>query len=585
MSSYFVYADNHFDSGFDQGVKTASTLQNTAVDAIKHFKPEQTINHYSANPKETTYQNNPDTMKADAVISRNADSVGKGIMQGMDDRKNQFNYTIDPNSTAIKNIKKNGDDVYDVVTSEFSDCTKQTSCTTKYEEHRCEESPKSSYQYCRTTLNIDLVPKQIDAHYALTVHINTKYHDYAGALINVVDGRVIDSGPHDASVSLSGRLPANLDCHGLQGTVIKVNSRNPNTYIDTMNYPSCSSGSNLNVHVSNTKRRGIVDIDMQIDITSSHIVQEPQDRWVDECAALRSASICAFKDEHCTGPQSTRNIQGIPVTRECWEKEAQYQCGGGASTLACQAYRDQGCEQINSVCQNKSDGGCSLYQQTFRCPTKQCTDVGVICNGQTYCLTGDCIKQQKQADPDFQKGVTGLSVVNEASKSYAQNPGAQFPIFSGQVKTCNRDLLGFANCCADSGWGFDLHLAQCDNEAKELGKAKENSLTVYIDSNDDCVLGLCSHKKRYCVFPSKLARIVQEQGRHEQLHIPFGNFDQPDCRGITPGEFARLNLSQVDFSEIYAEISQKAQFENQDHLNQRIKDKMSVWSEGKAPHG
>jgi conjugal transfer mating pair stabilization protein TraN len=582
----YSYANNsNFDSGFAQGIKTATALQEKPYSAIQNFKPDSFINGYSKNPTEAAYQNNPDSIKNDAVQSRNSDSTGQSIVQGMNDRKKQFNYPIDPNSTAVQNIMKRADDVYDVVTGEFSDCIKQTSCSTNYETNSCEESPKNTYQYCRKTLNIDLIPKQIDTHYSLTAHITTEYHDYAGVLINLVNGQIIDSGPHDASASLTGRLPANLDCHGLQGKVTQINSRNPNTSIDGMNFPSCASGLTLNLHVSNKGRKGIVSIDIQMDIVSSKIVQEPHDRWDDECTGLENTTSCTLKEEHCIGPQSTRNIQGIPVTRDCWEKEDNYQCGGGVVSTSCQNYRDQGCEQISSICENKTDGGCALYQQTFRCPIKQCTDVGVICNGQTYCLSGDCVKQQKQADPDFQKGVSGLSAVNEAAKSYVQNPGSQFPIFSGQVKTCNKDFLGFANCCSDNGWGFDLHLAQCDNEAKELGKAKENGLTVYIDSDDDCVLGLCSHKKRYCVFPSKLARIIQEQGRREQLHIAFGNYDHPDCRGITPDELSHLDLNKVDFTEIYADITKKEHVEDQDLLNQRMKDKMTTWSEGKTPHG
>ncbi|WP_343118844.1 conjugal transfer protein TraN, partial [Escherichia coli] len=51
------------------------------------------------------------------------------------------------------------------------------------------------------------------------------------------------------------------------------------------------------------------------------------------------------------------------------------------------------------------------------------------------------------------------------------------------------------------------------------------------------VLGVCLQKKRsYCQFDSKLAQIVQQQGRNGQLRIGFGSAKHPDCRGITVDE-------------------------------------------------
>jgi hypothetical protein len=46
------------------------------------------------------------------------------------------------------------------------------------------------------------------------------------------------------------------------------------------------------------------------------------------------------------------------------------------------------------------------------------------------------------------------------------------------------------------------------------------------------VLGACIQKSQvYCVFDGKLARIIQEQGRRDQLGVKFGSGDSPNCRG------------------------------------------------------
>ena len=568
-----TYADESlFNAGFDQGIKTASALQGNAINAMKNFKPKEVIKNYTDNPKETNYQNSPDSIKSDAVATRDNDPTAKAINDSI---YNHPKFDIKSDSPQIKNITKRADDIYDVVTGQFGDCTKQTSCSTTYKNETCEESPPSTYQYCKKTLTIDLIPHQVDTHYYLTAHLSVDDHNYAGISINTVNGHINFLGPHDASFRLDGRLPNNIDCRTLQGKIISTQAR---AHLDFINFPSCNNGLVLDFHISSGH-----GIDIKIDMVSTKITYEPQDRWNDECIGISHFANCAFKEERCTAPQSTHDIQGIPVTRDCWEKEATYQCGGGENVAACEPLRNQGCEQIDSQCKNKGDGGCTQYLQTFRCPIKQCTDVGMICNGQTYCLDGDCVKQQKQADPDFQKAVSALSAANEAAKSFTDFNS----IFVGVKKTCDKFALGFLNCCTDDGWGKDIKLAQCSQEEKDLGTAKENLQTVYV--GEYCKknpLGICiEHRKAYCAFSSKLARIIQAQGRRDQLGVGFGDPENVNCRGLTREEFAQLDLSKIDFSDFYADITKKERIEDQGKLNQRVSEKMNKWKEEKKPHG
>jgi conjugal transfer mating pair stabilization protein TraN len=207
----------------------------------------------------------------------------------------------------------------------------------------------------------------------------------------------------------------------------------------------------------------------------------------------------------------------------------------------------------------------------------------MICNGQTYCLDGDCVKQEKQADPDFQKAVSALSAAHEAAKSFTDFNS----IFAGVKKTCDKFALGFLNCCTGEGWGKDIKLAQCSQEEKDLGSAKENLQTVYV--GEYCKkdpLGICiEHRKAYCVFPSKLARIIQAQGRRDQLGIGFGDAENVNCRGLLREEFAQLDFNKIDFSDFYSDIAKKERIEDQGKLNQRVSEKMDKWAEEKKPHG
>ncbi|HZW61157.1 MAG TPA: type-F conjugative transfer system mating-pair stabilization protein TraN [Candidatus Babeliales bacterium] len=567
------YADQStFNAGFDQGIKTASSQQRSAMDAMRNFKPKDVIKNYSDNPKEINYKNNPDAIKSDAVSARDNDPTGKAIKDSI---SNHPKFDIKADSKLIQNITKRADDIYDVVTGQYGDCTKKTSCNTTYKTETCEETPRSTYQYCKKTLNIDLIPHQVDTHYYLTAQLSVDEHNYAGISVNTVNGHINFLGPHDASFRLEGRLPSNIDCHTLQGKIISQQGR---SHLDSISFPSCSNGLGLDFHISSGH-----NMVLKLDIVSSTITYEPQDRWKDECIGLSKIASCTLKEERCTAPRSTHDIQGIPVTRDCWETEATYHCGGGDGVSACEPLRSRGCEQIDSQCKNTSDGGCTLYQQTFRCPIKECTDIGMICNGQTYCLDGDCVKQEKQADPDFQKAVSALSAANEAAKSFTNFNS----IFAGVKKTCDKLALQFLNCCTNEGWGKDINLAQCSQEEKDLGAAKENLQTVYV--GEYCKkdpLGIClEHRKAYCVFPSKLARIVQAQGRRDQLGIGFGDPENVNCRGLSREEFAQLDLSKMDFSDFYAEITKKEHIEDPGKLNQRVSEKTSKWAEEKKPNG
>ena len=87
---------------------------------------------------------------------------------------------------------------------------------------------------------------------------------------------------------------------------------------------------------------------------------------------------------------------------------------------------------------------------------------------------------------------------------------------------------------------------------QELQRAKAENRTVYLGSYRKHKLDLDKHHV-YCVFPSKLAGIVQIQGRSNQLHINFGQAKSPNCRGLTPEELERINFKVLDLSALTQE--------------------------------
>ena len=129
-----------------------------------------------------------------------------------------------------------------------------------------------------------------------------------------------------------------------------------------------------------------------------------------------------------------------------------------------------------------------------------------------------------------------------------------------------------------------MGLALCSSEEKERAKAKKDKLTVSI--GEFCskkVLGICLEKKRsYCQFDSKLAQIVQQQGRNGQLHIGFGGVSSPDCRGITVEELQRIDFNMLDFTNFMDDLMKNQKIPENDVLTnktrERIKEIMSQQS-------
>ena len=138
------------------------------------------------------------------------------------------------------------------------------------------------------------------------------------------------------------------------------------------------------------------------------------------------------------------------------------------------------------------------------------------------------------------------------------------------------------NCCKGKGFplipGISLLVALgCSREEVLLHERDAKGLCAYVGTYcSDKFLGVCLTKKKvYCCFESKLSRILQEQGRR-QLPKPWDNPKEEQCEGFALDEFARLDLSQMDFSEVYAEFTQAArlpdELETSILIQQKIED-------------
>lgn len=102
-------------------------------------------------------------------------------------------------------------------------------------------------------------------------------------------------------------------------------------------------------------------------------------------------------------------------------------------------------------------------------------------------------------------------------------------------------------------------LTACDQSDMLTGMRKGQRLCHHVGTYcGEKFLGACIKEyEGHCCYNSRLARIVQEQGR-PQIGKSWGSAEAPQCGGFTEQELNQLDFSRMDLSEFVAEIQQKA---------------------------
>ncbi|MCY6865196.1 conjugal transfer protein TraN [Escherichia coli] len=263
--------------------------------------------------------------------------------------------------------------------------------------------------------------------------------------------------------------------------------------------------------------------------------------------------------------------------QSCWAYRDTY-VTQSADKGTCQTYTDNpACTLVSHQCAFYSEEGACLHEYaTYSCESKTSGKV-MVCGGDVFCLDGECDKAQSGQSNDFAEAVSQLAALAAAGKDVAALNGVDVRAFTGQAKFCKKAAAGYSNCCKDSGWGQDIGLAKCNSDEKALAKAKSNKLTVSV--GEFCskkVLGVCLEKKRsYCQFDSKLAQIVQQQGRNGQLRISFGSAKHPDCRGITVDELQKIQFNRLDFTNFYEDLMNNQKIPDSGVLTQKVKEQIA----------
>ncbi|MBY0501699.1 MAG: conjugal transfer protein TraN [Alphaproteobacteria bacterium] len=304
------------------------------------------------------------------------------------------------------------------------------------------------------------------------------------------------------------------------------------------------------------------------------------DEWISNCEKLEARvdqGLCHYDTKECTQGSQTRIIEGIPITRDCWQEKLTYACDFPTKDN-CGPLRARGCVQINSSCKQNVGNTCVAYTQTYQCKGADKSSYQITGGNTPFCLDGSCRDQSFEANNEMMSSLAQLSLLKDMQ-------GKIDSIFKGDEHQCSKHILSFKDCCGSGkGWGKSLGLGGCKSKEKLLHEKRKRRLCHYVGTY--CakkVLGKCVKKKSsFCCFGSKLLKAFQEQGR-KQINLGWGKAKKPLCRGFTIEEIQRIDFSKLDLREAFEDLMKNYKPQKLQGMGQKIGERLDIIKKGVAP--
>ncbi|HBM7520857.1 TPA: type-F conjugative transfer system mating-pair stabilization protein TraN, partial [Escherichia coli] len=609
---------------YGSGKQFADSLKGSGSGVLNNFNPGEVIPGYTENPPESAHyggvtSSNSASLESAGASALNNSEVGKLTSEVI------MNRPKDPISMDAPFISGGFDvqDKADIVTNgTYDKCETVNVSKTEITSHVCERTPAAELTCTRkASIKDNVVRKTVRKTYqkVVTLGYNARNVKWSGAFNIPEKGRLLHVAVDGERLvvpwsSKCDRESVTYECKASVKETLSIMGKE--LPIDILMYPRedsiCSGG--VNTHCTYHTRNGwgqihqAFDTDMQVSAGQSFPVvktsktfnwysnqesvqvtitltldvevteHKPSVEWVETCPFNKAEEV--LQGSQCTeaGGNRTINIDGKTYTvySDCWAWKDTY-LKQEADNGSCDVYmKDPACTVSRVNCQEKSGSACLQEEVTFSCE-KKVTGEAQLCSGQLVCANGECDAIENNTSDGFGKAVSALAAVTAAAKDVAAMNDVNVRAFTGKPVECRMAIAGFSNCCKDSGWGQGIGLAHCDSEEKALGKAKEKLLTVYVGTYcSKKALGVCLQKKKaYCQFDSKLAQIVQAQGRKGQLGIGFGSGKHPDCRGITVEELQSLKFDRMDFSNFYSDLNAGTTIPSDSELAERVKEQVA----------
>ena len=526
---------------FKEHVKS---LNAQSLNAMTQFNPQTTFKDYTTHPEQQALYQGVTTEKTNltdqSAAALKTDQGGQEVIKHTGDHQFEINKTTD----AIKHAQLIEEESYAIThgaSNQRIHCDeKPKACSLQSHVETCQTSRALPPQTCVKKRQVRVDEELISQRADVSVVVAKKW---IGLItVNLVTGAIT----HAFGGYTTNLVQLKHPCASMTATIHALtNAGHPAGWVVVSGVPSCSNNGLLSLVITRTFNRAY-SIEVALTVNAKSQPYLADEHWNNGCASFETPdSLCHLTEELCTKPASTQVIHGVPITRDCWEKTATFTCAS-AKINECKAQKTKQCLQLSSRCLRREQTGCAVYEQRYTCFDKVCP-APVVCIKDLFCADGECSDAAGTQNDEFGWSITPLAVVGEAGREYAQTQAA---LFSGKVVRCNRLPLDVIDCCSDKGWGKAINLMHCPKEDQDLGRAKLNYLAHHL--GEYCakkIAGICVERKRtYCVFGTKMARIIQEEGRLKQLNPnALGTAKEPTCGGMSVHDLQALDMGRMEF--------------------------------------
>jgi conjugal transfer mating pair stabilization protein TraN len=322
--------------------------------------------------------------------------------------------------------------------------------------------------------------------------------------------------------------------------------------------------------------------------TEFHVKRDEKD--LSSCIKEEINKHCEEVEEKCIEPAETRNINGKDIHKDCWKWDRQYICRTDTFIDECN-HLPENCKVVGEpICLhfNRKDNTCDHKEIKYQC--NETKTFQRECKSKEFCLGGICEKSTRHRHNDFGSSISYLSVLAQMKSNELE--GCRCPngkttcesseidpssckFFTGGAKQCVK-ATSQLNCCSDKGVFRDF--IGCNKQEKDLFKLRKSKLCHHVGSWRGKKWNKFKKYQSHCCFKSKLAKIIQVQGR-QQLGIGWGDHKNPDCRSLNLEELRRLDFSKIDFTELYTDIVDKVS-SGMNASQEKINQKMGSYKDG-----
>lgn len=551
----------------------------------------------TANPPESTYLNNPGALGTAVIVSASSNPAATLVINGSSSRPQVPTQQVD--QTVARG---------EIITADPA--TYAQGVSVNGTTGQCVELPQTNTSpgnfEARCNVGAQLIPEVRSCTVPLT-HVFVNGNDY-----------------RCTAVSINGIFDLNSGCGAFTAptcTLIKEGS------VPLYTFSGCIFSACFTLNIAQDRYRASCSAPVTGTLTGNawtHPVTNvvyapsfaPAPTYVNsvpdqsQCQPFASDPGCSSPVDVCIDSNpATRDINGTQVTQSCWAWSRTYQCNKIGSNTDCTAL------DANSACQyNRTEclddpqvGPCQVEERVYTCPIPGTANQPkqYLCGGDLYCVGGECEAVTRDASDEFKDAVVGLESLAQANREFSD---IDYQLFKGTVMSCHKPVFGLVNCCAGKSSGLiptGVGLAALAGGPVAIAGLATPFLTMFLCSPSEMELdvrdrmGLCHTLGSYCsskflgicktrrttscCFLSKLTRILQEQGR-VQLGKGWGSPKSPDCSGFSVDEFAALDLSKMDFTEVYQEFMDAAKVPDEAAAMTDIQQKIQAYySRGGPP--